>query len=308
MAVSAQQVKELRDRTGLGMMDCKKALEAAGGVIEAAIEQLRKESALKAEKRAGRTAAEGLLGLKVADDGKRAALVEVNIETDFAARNEKFTAFVGSVLDAVFENGGDTAAVAQAFADERETLVREIGENIAVRRVARLVSEDGYIAGYLHNDRRKAAVVELTGADKVLARDLAMHVTAHDPTPLVVRPEDLDAAVIDKEREIFQAQADAEAEAEAKAEAEEPRGRKPKPPEILRKKVDGRLRKFRGEVSLVDQKFVKNTDMKVGELLVGNGVECRGFLRFEVGEGIAVERQHFAAEVAAQVEDSARSA
>ncbi len=280
MAVSAQQVKELRDRTGLGMMDCKKALEAAGGVIEAAIEQLRKESALKAEKRAGRTAAEGLLGLKVADDGKRAALVEINIETDFAARNEKFTAFVGSVLNAVFYNGGDSAAVADAFADERETLVRELGENIAVRRVARLVSEDGYIAGYLHNDRRKAAVVELTGADPVLARDLAMHVTAHDPTPLVVRPEDLDPALIGKEREIYQAQADAEAEADAAA------GRKPKPPEILRKMVDGRVRKFFGEVSLVDQKFVKDASMKVGKLLGGNGVECRRFLRFEVGEGM----------------------
>ena len=299
MAVSAKQVKELRDRTGLGMMDCKKALEEAGGVIEAAIEQLRRKSALKAEKRAGRTAAEGLLGLKVSRDGKRAALVEINIETDFAARNEKFTAFVGSVLESVYDNGGDTAAVADAFADERESLVQEIGENVAVRRVARLESADGYIAGYLHNDRRKAAVVELSGADAVLARDLAMHVTAHDPTPLVVKPEDIDPAVIDKEREIYQAQADAEAEADAAA------GRKAKPPEILKKMVDGRVRKYLGEVSLVDQKFVKDASLKVGKLLGGNGVECRRFVRFEVGEGIAVERQDFAAEVAAQVEGSA---
>ena len=302
MAVSARQVKELRDRTGLGMMDCKRALEEAGGDIEAAIEQLRRKSALKAEKRAGRTAAEGLLGLRVSDDGKRAALVEVNIETDFAARNEKFTAFVGSVLDAVFERGGDTAAVAEAFAGERETLIQEIGENIAVRRVARLDSEDGYIAGYLHNDRRKAAVVELSGADSVLARDLAMHVTAHDPTPLVVKAEDLDAAVVDKERDIYQAQARAE------AEAEEAAGRKPKPPAILAKMVDGRVRKFLGEVSLIDQKFVKDPGVKVGKLLGGNGVECRRFLRFEVGEGIVVEREDFAAEVAAQVEGSAQSA
>ncbi|MCY4564215.1 MAG: translation elongation factor Ts [Gammaproteobacteria bacterium] len=302
MAVSAKQVKELRDRTGLGMMDCKRALEEAGGVIEAAIEQLRRKSALKAEKRAGRTAAEGLLGLRVSDDGRCAALVEVNIETDFAARNEKFTAFVGSVLDAVFEHGGDTASVAEAFAGERETLIQEIGENIAVRRVARLDSEDGYIAGYLHNDRRKAAVVELSGAASALARDLAMHVTAHDPTPLVVKAADLDAAVVDKERDIYRAQADAEAEADAAA------GKKPKPPEILAKMVDGRVRKFLGEVSLVDQKFVKDASVKVGKLLGGNGVECRRFLRFEVGEGIAVEREDFAAEVAAQVEETAKSA
>ena len=302
MAVSAKQVKELRDRTGLGMMDCKRALEEAGGDIEAAIEQLRRKSALKAEKRAGRTAAEGLLGLRVSDDGRRAALVEVNIETDFAARNEKFTAFVGSVLDAVFEHGSDTTSVAEAFAGERETLIQEIGENIAVRRVARLDSEDGYIAGYLHNDRRKAAVVELSGADSALARDLAMHVTAHDPTPLVVKAEDLDAAVVDRERDIYRAQADAEAAANAAA------GKRPKPPEILAKMVDGRVRKFLGEVSLVDQKFVKDASVKVGKLLGGNGVECRRFLRFEVGEGIAVEREDFAAEVAAQVEETAKSA
>ncbi len=299
MAVSAKQVKELRDRTGLGMMDCKKALEEAGGVIETAIEQLRKKSALKAEKRAGRTAAEGLLGLKVSEDGKRAALVEINIETDFAARNEKFTAFVGAVLDAVYESGGDTAAVAEAFAGERDTLIQEIGENIAVRRVARLDSEDGFIAGYLHNDRRKAAVVEISGADPVLARDLAMHVTAHDPTPIVVKPVDIDPAVIDKEREIYRAQADAEAEADAAA------GKKPKPPEILEKMVDGRVRKFLSEVSLVDQKFVKDVSVKVGKLLGGNDVECRRFVRFEVGEGITVERQDFAAEVAAQAGGSA---
>ena len=302
MAVTAKQVKELRDRTGLGMMDCKKALEEAGGEIEAAIDQLRRKSALKAEKRAGRTAAEGLLGLRVAEDGKRAAMVEVNIETDFAARNEKFTAFVGSVLDAVFENGGDTAAVAEAFAGERETLVQEIGENIAVRRVARLDSPGGCIAGYLHTDRRKGALVELSGADASLARELAMHVTAHDPTPLVVKSDDLAAAVVEKEREIYRAQSEAEAAADAAA------GGKPKPPEILAKMVEGRVRKFLGEVSLVDQKFVKDASLKVGKLLGGKGLECRRFLRFEVGEGIAVERQDFAAEVAAQVEESAQSA
>lgn len=295
MAISAKLVKELRDRTGLGMMDCKAALQEAGGVIDTAIEQLRKKSALKAEKRAGRTAAEGLLGMRVAPDGSRAALVEVNVETDFAARNEKFAAFVGSILDAVFERGGDNESVTDEFAKERKALVQEIGENVAVRRVARLDAAGGCIAGYLHNDQRKAALVEISAADPVLARDLAMHVTAHDPTPLVVKAEDLDAAVVDKEREIFAAQAEAEAEADAAA------GRKPKSPEILQKMVDGRVRKFLAEVSLLDQKFVKEANLKVGKLLGDNQAQCHRFLRFEVGEGIAVQREDFAAEVAAQV-------
>ncbi len=302
MAVTAQRVKELRDRTGLGMMDCKRALENAGGDIDAAIEQLRKKSALKAAKKAGRTTAEGLLGLRVADDGKRAALVEVNIETDFAARNDKFIGFVGSILNAVFQDGGETAAVARRFAGEREALVQEIGENIAVRRVAWMETDDGYIAGYLHNDRRKAALVEISKADPILARDLAMHVTAHDPTPLVVDPQDLDAAVVDKERAIYKAQAEAEAAADQAA------GKRPKPAEILRKMVEGRVRKFLGEVSLVDQKFVKDANLKVSALLASNKAECRRFLRFEVGEGVAVEKQDFAAEVAAQVEETARTA
>ena len=285
MAVPAKLVKELRDRTGLGMMDCKAALEGAGGVIETAIEQLRKNSALKAAKKAGRAAAEGVLGLKVAEDGSRAALVEVNIETDFAARNEKFTHFVAGVLDRVFAAGGDTESVANEFADRRDALVQEIGENIVVRRVASLQSEDGYIAGYLHNDKRKAALVEISGVDAVLARDLAMHVTAHDPTPLVVKPEDLDPAVVDKEREIYQAQVRAQVESDAAA------GKRPKPQEILGKMVDGRVRKFLAEVSLVEQKFVKDSSLKVGKLLGDNDVECRRILRFEVGEGSVAQSQ-----------------
>ena len=301
MAVTAKLVKELRDRTGLGMMDCKRALEEAHGDIDEAIEQLRKKSALKAARKAGRTTVEGLLGLRVAQDGKRAALVEVNIETDFAARNEKFIGFVASVLDSVFDNGGDTGAVTQRFADERDTLVQEIGENITVRRVARLDSDDGHIAGYLHNDQRKGALVELSASDPVLSRDLAMHVTAHDPVPLVVRPEDLDVAVIAKEREIYQAQADAE------AAADEAAGKRPKPPEILKKIVEGRVRKFLGEVSLVDQKFVKDANIKVGALLASKQARCQRFLRFEVGEGMVVEKQDFAAEVAAQVEEAAKT-
>ena len=284
MPISAKQVKELRDRTGLGMMDCKAALQEADGDLEQAIDALRRKSALKAAKKASRTAAQGLLGLKVAADGKRAALVEVNIETDFAARNPKFIAFVDRVAAAALEAGADGAELAGAFADEREALVQEIGENINVRRAETLAAETGCIGTYLHNDGRKGALVELSIDDAELGRDLAMHVTAHDPTPLVVRSADLDAATVAKEREIFVAQA----------------ADSGKPPNIVEKIVEGRVRKFLAEVSLVDQAFIKDGEQKVGNLLGAKGAEARRFARLEVGEGIAVAEEDFAAEVAAQ--------
>lgn len=286
MAVAAKLVKELRERTGVGIMDCRDALQAAGGDLERAIEELRKNSALKAAKKAGRIAAQGLLGLRVAADGRRAAMVEVNIETDFAAQNEKFAAFVEAVLSRAFETGEDAASLAAAFAGERERLVQEIGENISLRRAASWAGQDGGLAGYLHNDRRKGALVELSGSDPALGRDLAMHVTAHDPTPLAVRAQDLDPAAVAKERQLFQAQADASG----------------KPPAIAEKMVEGRVRKFLAEVSLEEQAFVKDADLKVRDLLRRGGLQCRRFLRFEVGEGIAVAEDDFAAEVAAQVQ------
>lgn len=284
MPISAKQVKELRDRTGLGMMDCKAALQEADGDLEQAIDALRRKSALKAAKKASRTAAQGLLGLKVAADGKRAALVEVNIETDFAARNPKFIAFVDRVAGAALETGADGAQLTNSFAEEREALVQEIGENINVRRAETLVAETGCIGSYLHNDGRKGALVELSIDDAELGRDLAMHITAHDPTPLVVRSADLDASVIAKEREIFTAQA----------------ADSGKPPNIVEKIVEGRVRKFLAEVSLIDQAFIKDGELKVGKLLGAKGAETRRFARLEVGEGIAVAEEDFAAEVAAQ--------
>ena len=284
MPISAKQVKELRDRTGLGMMDCKAALQEADGDLEQAIDALRRKSALKAAKKASRTAAQGLLGLKVAADGKRAALVEVNIETDFAARNPKFIAFVDRVAAAALEAGADGAELAGAFAEERQALVQEIGENINVRRAETLATETGRIGTYLHNDGRKGALVELSIDDAELGRDLAMHITAHDPTPLVVRSADLDAATVAKEREIFAAQA----------------ADSGKPPNIVEKIVEGRVRKFLAEVSLVDQAFIKDGEQKVGKLLDAKGAEARRFARLEVGEGIAVAEEDFAAEVAAQ--------
>jgi len=288
MAVTAAMVKELRERTGLGMMDCKRALEEAGGDMEAAIEELRKKSALKAAKKAGRTTADGLLGVKVAEDGSRAALVEVNIETDFAAKNEKFGAFVEAVTAAVYEAGSDDVAAVMAgeLDEQREALVQEIGENITVRRAAAFAPGDGYIASYVHSDRRKAALVELSDRDEELGRDLAMHVTAI--APMVVSSEDVPEDVLAKEREIYGEQA----------------ADSGKPPEIVEKMVEGKVRKFLADVSLLDQGFVKDDKVKVGKLLKDRGLSCRRFVRFEVGEGIEVAQEDFAAEVAAQVRSS----
>ena len=285
MAISASMVKELRERTGLGMMDCKKALEEANGDMELAIEELRKKSALKAAKKSGRTTADGLLGLKVGDGGRQAALVEVNIETDFAAKNEKFISFVKDVAERVFDTGETNveALLAGGLGAEREVLVQEIGENITVRRAAYLETSDGQVYSYLHGDSRKGALVELTGGDDVLGRDIAMHVTAINP--MVVRAGEVPEEVLAKEREIYASQA----------------ADSGKPADIVEKMVEGRVRKYLAEVSLVDQPFVKDPNIKISKLLSDNAADCVRFIRFEVGEGIEVEQQDFAAEVAAQL-------
>ena len=286
MSTSTQLVKELRERTGLGILDCKRALDATDGDLELAIAELRKSSALKAAKKAGRTTANGLLGLKVADDRRRAAMVEVNIETDFAAKNEKFIDFVDAVLNAAFETGDDLDTLLAGGLDvQRQALVQEIGENVTVRRTTVLECADGFFGSYMHNDTRKAALIEISTQDDELGRDLAMHVTAHDPTPLVVQSADLDEAMVAKEREIFASQAAGSG----------------KPPEIIEKIVDGKVRKFLAEVSLVDQEFVKVKGLEIGQLLQDKGSECRRFVRYEVGEGIEVAAEDFAAEVAAQI-------
>jgi len=284
-AVTAAMVKELRELTGLGMMDCKKALTESAGDMGLAVDGLRKSSALKAAKKADRTAAEGLLGMRVADDGSYAVLVEVNIETDFAARNEKFLAFLQRVRDHAFERRTtDVAAILAGGLDaERATLVQEIGENVSVRRIALIAAAGGKVASYLHADGRKAALVALTGGDAELGRDLAMHVTAINP--LVVSSADVAPEVVAKEREIFTAQSQDSG----------------KPPEIIAKMVEGRVRKFLAEVSLLDQPFVKDSNTRVGQLLTQKHASCTGFVRFEVGEGIDKVEKDFAAEVAAQV-------
>ena len=226
-----------------------------------------------------------MLGIKVADDGSRGALVEINIETDFAAKNEKFIAFVEKTTQLVFDSqDGNLQALMEAGLDaERESLVQEIGENITVRRARLMTSDAGGIASYLHADNRKGALVNLTVAKPELARDIAMHVVA--VAPMVVKSDDVPADVLEKEREIYTTQAQDSG----------------KPDEIIAKMVEGRVRKFLAEVSLVDQEFVKDPDKKVGGLVKDAGAEIVEFERFEVGEGIEKEEEDFAAEVAAQL-------
>ena len=282
MAISAAMVKELRERTGLGMMDCKKALAEADGDMDKAIEDLRKKSSLKAAKKAGRTAANGLLGVKVADDGTRMAMVEVNIETDFAAKNEKFVAFVSKVAQTLFDEG-DIAAVTESLNAERETLVQEIGENMTIRRGQVVESAEGGLSYYMHGDQRRGAIVQLAGKSDELGRDLAMHVVAINP--MVVKSEDVSADVLEKEREIYMSQAQDSG----------------KPEEIIVKMVEGRVKKYLAEVSLLDQPFVKDGNTKVGALVKQANTEVLQFVRYEVGEGIEVAEEDFAAEVAAQL-------
>ena len=282
MAISAVMVKELRERTGLGMMDCKKALVEADGDMDKAIEDLRKKSSLKAAKKAGRTAANGLLGVKVAEDGTRMAMVEVNIETDFAAKNEKFIAFVSKVAQTLFDNG-DLDSVSEALNAERETLVQEIGENMTIRRGQVVESAEGALSFYMHGDQRRGAIVQLTTKSDEVGRDLAMHVVAINP--MVVKSEDVSADVLDKEREIYLSQAQDSG----------------KPEEIVAKMVEGRVKKYLAEVSLLDQPFVKDGNTKVGALVKQANTDVVQFVRYEVGEGIEVEEADFAAEVAAQL-------
>ncbi len=283
--ITAALVKELRERTGLGMMDCKNALVEADGDMELAIDNMRKGSALKAAKKAGRTTANGLLGFRVGDDAKRAAMVEVNIETDFAAKNERFMAFVAKVTDCLFDSGErDVQKLMQGdLDDERQALVQEIGENIHVRRGAFVSTDSGLVGSYLHSDQRQGALVVLEGGDARLGRDVAMHVTAANP--MVVSPEEVPEATRAKEREIFEAQAQASG----------------KPADIVAKMVDGRVRKFLAEVSLTGQPFVKDPSTTVGALLEQANATCERLVRFQVGEGIDKEEEDFAAEVAAQL-------
>jgi elongation factor Ts len=282
-AVSAALVKELRERTGLGMMECKKALVAADADIEVAIEELRKSSGMKAAKKAGRIAAEGTIVMRVADDASYGILVEVNSETDFASRDEGFIAFANKVADVVFTTKETDMEVLLAgdIGQAREALVQKIGENISPRRA--VIVEGGLVGGYLHGNGQIAVLTQLEGGSEELAKDVSMHIAA--VSPRVVRGEDMPAEVLAKEEEIIRAQPDMAG----------------KPAEIVDKMIVGRMKKFLAENSLTEQPFVKNPDVKVGQLVKDAGATVTSFIRLEVGEGIEVAEVDFAAEVAAQL-------
>jgi elongation factor Ts len=283
--MSVALVKELRERTGLGMMECKKALAAAGGDVEKAIEEMRKSSGMKAAKKAGRTAADGVVVTRISEDGSYGVVVEVNSETDFVARDEGFLAFVGKVVEAAF--AGKQTDVAALMAGElesaREALVQKIGENISVRRIELVSADSGVVGAYVHGNSRIAVLVELKGGDQDLAKDVAMHVAAVNPQ--VVSPVDMPEELVAKEKEIFTAQAQESG----------------KPAEIIEKMIGGRIKKYLAENSLTEQAFVKDPDVTVGKLVANADAEVASFTRFEVGEGIEVEKVDFAEEVAAQL-------
>ena len=278
-AVSASMVKELRERTGLGMMDCKKALVESDGNMEAAIENLRKSSGMKAAKKAGRIASDGLLSVKV--DGGKGVIVEVNCETDFAARDDNFVAFVKTVTDKVFDLR-EANIEALGLETERENLVQKIGENISIRR-AQVFKDEGAVVEYLHTNGRIGVMLSMEGGSEDLGKDVAMHIAAMNPT--VVSSEDAPADLVAKEREIYTAQAQDSGT----------------PPEIVEKMIDGRIRKYLAEISLLEQAFVKDGDTKIGALLKNAGARVNRFVRYEVGEGIEKGEEDFAAEVQKQL-------
>lgn len=280
-AISASMVKELRERTGLGMLECKKALAESGGDIDKAIEDLRKKSGMKAAKKAGRTAADGVVATKV--DGGFGVLLEVNSETDFVARDEGFLAFVDQVVDKAFDTKElDVAKLMDGgLEDARSALVQKIGENISVRRIVH--ANDEVVGHYVHGNKRIGVLIGLNGGTPELAKDIAMHVAAVNPQ--YIKRDDVPAEVVEKEKEIFTAQAKESG----------------KPAEIIEKMIGGRINKFLAEISLVDQPFVKDPDVKVGALAKNAGAEIVSMIRFEVGEGIEKEEVDFAEEVAAQL-------
>ncbi len=298
MNISAALVKDLRERTGSGMMECKKALVEAGGDIEAAIEIMRKSGLAKADKKSSRIAAEGRITVKASADGKSAVVLELNSETDFVAKNDDFIAFADAVAQTLLTSDAATVDAALALSlkqdlggewvggnasieENRKELIAKLGENINVRRFERYTSANGLVASYIHGTRI-GVLVELVGGDQVLGKDIAMHVAASKP--VCVDADGVSPELIAKEKEIYAAQA---------AESG-------KPDNIVEKMVDGRVAKFLGEITLVGQPFVKDPDQTVGALLKSKDATVVRFIRLEVGEGIEKEESNFADEVMIQ--------
>lgn len=286
MAITAAMVKELREITSAGMMDCKKALNETDGDMEAAIEFLRKKGMAGADKKAGRIAAEGRIAIAISEDKKKAAIAEVNCETDFVAKGDEFKEFADEIAAiALANNTTDIEAVmGQAMAggktvdERRRELIAKIGENMGVRRLE-IIETNGEIGQYQHGEKI-GVVVAMEGGDDTLIRDVAMHVAAVKPQ--AVSADDLDQEVVEKERafQIEQAQSSG------------------KPMEIIEKMIEGRMRKFVGDITLLGQSFVKDPDQTVEKLLKANSATVNSFIRLEVGEGIEIEETNFADEVA----------
>ncbi|MCH2272123.1 MAG: translation elongation factor Ts [SAR86 cluster bacterium] len=282
--ISASLVKELRERTGMGMMDCKQALLETNGDITQAIEELRKSSGIKASKKAGRSAADGILQIQLVNS--IGFMVEINCETDFVAKDGSFVEFSEEVIKTF--SSGEYLELDQLMegdlSDKREKLVQKLGENIVVRRV--FISDDSadHTGIYLHSNKKIACIVCLKGGNEEVAKDIAMHIAATDP--LAITPQDIPEETVKKEQEIFEAQS----------------ADSGKPEEIIVKMVEGKVKKFLSEVSLTEQDFVKDPGLKIKSLLDKNQAEVIQFKRFEVGEGIEIEETDFAAEVMSQIE------
>ena len=282
-AISASQVKELREKTGLGLMDCKKALEGANGDMELAIEELRKTSGVKASKKSGRSAADGLIAIE--STAQDIFMIEVNCETDFVARDDSFVSFTKETLQTFIGNPESSLEelLNNGIEDNREKLVQKLGENIVVRRVAK-TENSSTVGSYLHSNQKIGCIVSLDGGDESLANDIAMHAAATDP--MAISPSDIPEEIVAKEREIFKAQSEESG----------------KPPEIIEKMIEGKVSKFLAEVSLTEQDFVKDPNTKISQLLKDNNANILSFTRYEVGEGIEVEKVDFASEVMSQIE------
>ena len=283
MAIKAQDVKELREKTGLGMMECKKALEEANGNLAEAIKNLRKSSALKAEKKASRTAVEGIITSKISD--KEITFVEVNCETDFVAKDDNFINFCEEALKVAVDTSSNENLldkVSESMEKQRMSLVQKIGENIIIRKVLKITGE--VLESYIHSNKKIAAGVSLDQGSPEIAKEVAMHIAACNP--IVLSPENLDESYINSEREIFRSQVEKE----------------DKPEEIKEKMIQGKLNKQLADVSLLKQPFVKDPSKSVEAFLSESNTKISSFVRIEVGEGIEVEKKDFADEVKSQLE------